>query len=87
MTQVAHTFSPTRLGYARSASTGAFSTLLLFLLSWASVALALPFILSHSFVGLFTLEPAGSAASLGIGTLSSFLTGDWPRRLSLTATT
>jgi hypothetical protein len=75
LTQPALMSSPTRLGYARAASTGAFSTLTLFVLCWAGVALGLPSILPHAFVGLFTLEPAGSAASLGIGAASALLSG------------
>ena len=75
MTQAAHMSPPTRLGYARAASTGAFSILALFVLCWAGVALGLPSVLPHAFVGLFTLEPAGSAASLGIGATFAFLSG------------
>ena len=67
--------SPTTLGYIRSASTGAFSTLLLFALCWLGGLIGLPLVLSHAFVGLFTLEPAGSISSLLIGGLSAFLSG------------
>ena len=59
----------------RSVPTGAFSTFLFFLLCWAGAALGLPLALSHAFIGLFTLEPAGSLASLGIGGLSAFIAG------------
>ena len=63
------------LGYYRSVSTGAFSTLIIFSLCWAGVAIGLPLVLSHAFVGLFTLEPAGSLSSLWIGGLSAFVSG------------
>jgi len=67
--------SQTSLGFYRSVSTGAFSTFLFFLLCWAGAALGLPLALSHAFIGLFTLEPAGSLAALWIGGLSAFLAG------------
>ena len=69
------TTTPTTLGYIRSASTGAFSTLLLFALCWVGMFIGLPLVLSHAFVGLFTLEPAGSISSLLIGGLSAFVSG------------
>ncbi len=75
MTQENLTASTTRLGYSRSASTGAFSTLMFFALCWAGVAIGLPLNLNHAFVGLFTLEPAGSLSSLWIGGLSAFVSG------------
>ena len=75
MTEVTHMSSPSTLGYLRSVSTGAFSTLLIFLLCWAGAVLGLPLVLSHAFVALFTLEPVGTIASLGIGALSAFISG------------
>ena len=75
MSKAILTASGTRLNYYRSASTGAFSTLIIFALCWAGVALGLPLVLSHAFVGLFTLEPAGSLPSLLIGGLSSIVSG------------
>ena len=69
------TTTPTTLGYIRSASTGAFSTLLLFALCWVGMFIGLPLVLSHAFVGLFTLEAAGSISSLLIGGLSAFMSG------------
>ena len=75
MTEVILTASGTKLNYYRSVSTGAFSTLIIFALCWAGVALGLPLVLSHAFVGLFTLEPAGSLSSLWIGGLSSIVSG------------
>ena len=75
MTEVNRTASPSTLSYKRSASTGAFSTLLLFALCWVGVAIGLPLVLSHAFIGLFTLEPAGSLSSLLIGGLSAFVAG------------
>ncbi len=75
MTEVSRTASPTTLSYIRSASTGAFSTLLLFVLCWLGIFIGLPLVLSHAFVGLFTVEPAGSLSSLLIGALSAFLSG------------
>ena len=77
MTLVTHMSSQTTLSYLRSASTGAFSTLIIFLLCWVGTAIAPspPLGLSHTFVGLFTSEPVGSVASLGIGALAAFITG------------
>ncbi|MGO4684575.1 hypothetical protein [Hyphomicrobium sp. 2TAF46] len=75
MTEVIRTASPSTLSYKRSASTGAFSTLLLFALCWVGVFIGLPLVLSHAFIGLFTLEPAGSLSSLLIGGLSAFVAG------------
>lgn len=63
------------LSYKRSVSTGAFSTLILFALCWLGVFIGLPLVLSHAFIGLFTVEPAGSLSSLLIGGLSAFLSG------------
>ena len=67
--------SPSTLSYKRSASTGAFSTLLLFALCWVGMFIGPPFVLSHAFIGLFTVEPAGSLNSLLIGGLSAFVSG------------
>ena len=75
MTHVNPMASTRMLGYYRSASTGAFSTLIVFALCWAGAALALPLAFSHNFVGLFTLQPAGSMNALLIGGLLGFLTG------------
>lgn len=63
----------TRLSVARCAITGAFATLLFFGLCWVFAALGLP--LTHMFIGLFTSEPVGSAASLGVGSLLAFVSG------------
>jgi uncharacterized membrane protein len=67
--------SGTRLNYYRSASTGAFSTVIIFALCWAGVALGLTLTLSHGFVSLFTLEPVGSVNALLIGGGFAFLAG------------
>ena len=75
MTEVNRTASLSTLSYMRSASTGAFSTLLLFVLCWVGALVGLPGVLSHAFIGLFTVEPAGSTSSLLIGGLSAFLSG------------
>ena len=75
MTHVNPTASTRMLGYYRSASTGAFSTLIVFALCWAGAALALPIAFSHNFVSLFTLQSAGSLNALLIGGLFAFLTG------------
>ncbi len=64
MTQVTHISSETTLGDLRSASTGAFSTLLIFLLCWAGAVFGRPLVLSHSFVASFTLEPGGVAEAI-----------------------
>jgi len=69
------TASGTRLSYFRSASTGAFSTLIIFALCWAGVALGLPLSLPHGLVSLFTLEPVGSVNALLIGGGFAFLAG------------
>mgnify|MGYP003382120810 CR=1 FL=1 len=66
---------PAALGYLRSASTGAFSTLILFAVCWLGVFVGLPLVFSHAFAGLFTLEPMGSLSSLLIGGLSAFISG------------
>ena len=63
------------LGYVRSISTGAFSTLILFLICWAGAAVGWSFGFSHAFVGLFALEPVASLNALLIGSLSAFLAG------------
>jgi len=73
MTKTITSTRPTRLDLSRVAMTGAFATLLLFLLGWAWSA-----IVSHhtdAFVGLFTTEQAGSAVALLIGGLCAFLVG------------
>ena len=75
MTEVTLTASTTRLNYYRSVSTGAFSTLIIFALCWAGVALGLPLTLPHGLVSLFTLEPVGSVNALLIGGGFAFLAG------------
>ena len=75
MSEINRTASPSTLSYKRSVSTGAFSTLMLFALCWLGVFIGLPVVLSHAFIGLFTVEPAGSLSSLLIGGLSAFLSG------------
>ena len=75
MTEVTLTASTTRLNYFRSVPTGAFSTLIIFALCWAGVALGLPLILPHGLVSLFTLEPVGSVNALLIGGGFAFLAG------------
>ena len=69
------TSSPTALGYLRSASTGAFSTLILFVLCWVGVLVGSPFAISHAFIGLFTTLPIGSVQALLIGGLTAFAAG------------
>ena len=69
------TSSPTKLGYLRCASTGAFSTLILFALCWVAVLIGTPFVFSHAFIGLFTTLPIGSVQTLLIGGLSAFAAG------------
>ena len=66
---------PTRLGYLRCASTGAFSTLILFALCWVGVLISTPVVFSHAFIGLFTTLPIGSVQSLLIGGLTAFVAG------------
>ena len=65
------------LGVVRSASAGAFATLIFFVLGWAWAAIGLPG--SDAFLGLFTnqltTQPAGSAAALAIGGLRAFVVG------------
>ena len=75
MTKAILMASGTRLNYYRSVSTGAFSTLIIFALCWAGVALGLPLILPHGLVSLFTLEPVGSVNALLIGGGFAFLAG------------
>jgi hypothetical protein len=75
MTPLTHAADATGLSYYRCASTGAFSTLSLFVLCWLGLAIGLPVALSHAFVSIFTLEPAGSLSSLWIGSLSAFVSG------------
>ena len=75
MTEVNRTASPSTLSYKRSASTGAFSTLLLFALCWVAVLIGFPLVLSHAFIGLFTTLPDGSAQSLWVGGLTAFVAG------------
>ena len=69
------TTGSTTIGYLRCASTGGFSTLILFALCWLGTVVGLPLVFSHTFVGLFTSEPIGSVMSLLVGMLSSFLSG------------
>ena len=61
------------LSVARSASTGAFATLILFALCWAAAAAGL--VGSHALIGLFTLKAAGSTAALLEGGLWAWLGG------------
>ena len=61
------------LGIARSASTGAFATLIFFVLCWAAAAGGLS--LSHAFVGLFTLKAVGSTAAFLEGGLWAWVAG------------
>ena len=63
----------TSLSVARCAMAGAFATLLFFALCWVFAALDLP--TTDMFIGLFTSEPVGSAASLGVGSLLAFVSG------------
>ena len=67
--------SVTTIGIVRSVSTGAFATLILFLLCWVGVAIAFPVAFSHMFIGLFTTLPVGSTQSLLIGGLTAFVVG------------
>ena len=67
--------SPTRLGYLRCASTGAFSTLILYVLCWIGVLIGTPVVFSHAFMSLFTTVPMGSMQSLVIGGLTAFAVG------------
>ena len=69
------TSSPTTLGYLRCASTGAFSTLILFVLCWAGVLIGTPFVFSHAFISLFTTLPIGSVQSFLVGGLTAFVAG------------
>lgn len=69
------TSSPTRIGYLRSASTGAFSTSILFALCWIAVSIGTPFVFSHAFINMFTTLPVGSAQTLVIGGLTAFVAG------------
>jgi hypothetical protein len=73
MTEALSAPHPTGLSVGRVAMTGAFATLLLFLLIWAWAAIGLPG--SDAFVGLFTTQPAGSVAALWIGGLCTLLGG------------
>ena len=61
------------LGVARSASTGAFASLILFTLCWAAAAAGL--VGSHALIGLFTLKAAGSTAALLEGGLWAWIGG------------
>ena len=69
------TVHPGRADIIRCASTGAFSTLGLFLLCWAAVALGMPLSANHGFIALFTMQPAGSISALWTGALWAFLAG------------
>ena len=75
MASSALTSSPTTLGYLRCASTGAFSTLILFALCWVAVLIGTPFVFSHAFISLFTTLPIGSVQSLLIGGLTALVAG------------
>ena len=75
MTHINPTRSIRTLNYYRSTSTGAFSTLFMFALCWAGVAVGLPLVLTHGFVSLFTLQPVGSLNALLIGGFFAFLAG------------
>ena len=75
MTQVTHMSSPATLGYVRTASTGAFSTLILYVLCWLAVLLGAPIVFSHAFVGLFTTLPMEPVQTLLIGGLTAFVVG------------
>lgn len=75
MTSSTLTSSPTTIGYLRSASTGAFSTVILFALCWVGVLIGTPFVFSHAFISLFTTLPIGSVQSLLIGGLTAFAAG------------
>ena len=69
------TSSPTTLGYLRSASTGAFSTLIFFVLCWVGLLVVTPSVFSHAFIGLFTTLPIGSVQSFLVGGLTAFVAG------------
>lgn len=62
-----------RLDIIRCTSTGAFATLLLFLLCWAATMLSPP--LAHSFILMFTIKSAASTDALWMGGLSAFIFG------------
>lgn len=62
-----------RLDIVRCASTGAFTTLLMFLLCWVTTALGTP--LAHSFISLFTVQPVGSTDALWMGGVGAFIFG------------
>lgn len=75
---MADTLTTVRHGRAdviRCISTGAFSTLWLFVLCWAVVALGMPLSATHGFVALFTTQPVGSVNALWMGALWAFLAG------------
>lgn len=67
------TTSRTSLDYLRCASTGAFTTLLLFGLCWIGAAAGFTSI--HGFVTLFTDRPTASTAALLLGGITAFLAG------------
>ena len=73
MTAITAVPPASRLDIVRCASTGAFATLLIFLLCWVTTALHAP--LAHSFISLFTLQPVGSTDALWMGSLSAFIFG------------
>lgn len=73
MTATTTTPKGSKLDVLRSVSTGAFATLLLFLLCWVATALGTP--LAHSFISLFTVQPVGSTDALWMGSLSAFIFG------------
>ena len=61
------------LSVTRSASTGAFASLILFALCWAAAAAGL--VGSPAFIGLFTRKAAGSSVALLEGCLWAWLAG------------
>jgi len=66
---------PGRADLIRCISTGAFSTLGVFLLCWAAIALGMPLSAPHGFIALFTMQPVGSINALWMGALWAFLAG------------
>lgn len=66
-----------RLRIVRTASTGAFSSLWVFLLGWVWAAVGLPG--ANAFLGLFvtdmTSQPLASVTVLGVGSLCAFVVG------------
>lgn len=64
-----------RADVLRLASAGAFATLGLFLLCWATIAIGVPFGATHAFVSLFTMQPIASIQALCMGALWAFIAG------------